>query len=85
MEYIASTRVKLRKDRKCWACLDLKLKGEFLTRVVSKDNEIMTAYFCDCCEAFIQQSNDFKDGIEQGEFRGEEVYKNFKAEFIFKQ
>lgn len=78
--------VKIRKERVCFACREKQPVGSkmFFT-VTIEDDKFYKLYMCPCCDSFLQENiDDFEEGIRLGEFRGEEVYNQFRKKYYEK-
>lgn len=69
-----------RKEHKCWGCATKFPKGSHLSVNTSFEEGPKTTYWCDpCAKYWDAYSCEFRDGIYQGDFRGEQHYEEFKA------
>ena len=68
---ISSNVVKIRKPRKCWGCTKEQPIGTQMNKCVTKDDDIVSAYWCSDCEKIIGKMEDWErqDGFEYGEFK----------------
>jgi len=74
--------VRIKKDRKCWACGDTTVAGRKMLYIVSKiDDHFSDSYWCEVCEAFMR-CGAFDEGVTFEEFKGENEYYKFKKEYL---
>lgn len=80
---ISSKIVKIRVPHRCWGCAIKFEKGDKMEVVTYVDDgRISSYYWCEICSEFWKKHlQDYCDGIYQGDLAGEEVYKEFKANY----
>lgn len=68
LQIISHYQVKrTRKPHPCWGCAKQFPAGSSLSVCVSKDDEIMRAYWCESCQEIIGSDPDLRDGCLFGE------------------
>ncbi len=72
-----------RKIHFCHGCSTKFLPGSNLMYYVGVfEGDFGYSYWCKACDAFYNKFiDDFPDGVSPGEFRNEDVYKEFKQQF----
>ena len=71
MTTISDEWVKIRKPHKCWGCKTEFPVGTQMHRVTTKDNDLMTVYWCNECQEKINSmyraGDNLRDGFDFGE------------------
>lgn len=44
--------------------------------------DLFSNYWCKVCDDFYKDGKDFEDGVAFAEFKGEEVYKQFRQSYL---
>jgi len=80
--HLKTTFVKIRKPRRCFACLTKFEKGQkMVNNVTVFDGDFGSEYYCECCWSFILKYIEPEDGIGEGDFAGQDEYEKFHSEF----
>ena len=66
-DIISHKLVKTRKPHKCWGCTKEFPAGSMLWNCVSKEDEIISTYWCESCQELVEQDADSVDGYYFGE------------------
>jgi hypothetical protein len=79
----AHKTVKIRKPHRCWGCGSKHNPGELMVRVTNFDDTITVSYWCEICDSYYKAYTEhFDEGISEGEFYGEEHYKDFRDNYL---
>jgi hypothetical protein len=82
---VISKLVKTRKPHKCWGCGDNLPVGQLATSCTSFEDGVMTTYWCYVCDSYWKEHMDDSDGINEGDLKYEQHYKEFRVEFLDKK
>ena len=85
MSFISSKWVITRKEHECFTCGKIcpaKSKMNCTVETHEYEYKIMSNYFCEICQCYIDQLTDASDGFMQYELCGVPEYIEFAEKFI---
>lgn len=83
-QHLSTREVKsTRKKHFCHGCLTKFPEGSNLIYTSGLfEGEFCTCYWCKVCDAYLDKyHSDFPDGVQEGDFKNEQQYKEFKEQY----